>query len=104
MPRIQITQQHLDSACARLNLMTGNPTTRGCMRPDGSLQSQVGHYHIEAAYGGWKLVQTMNQYGGVREPLGCGYTSRRDLLNLIHAMIAGVEAVQEKMEISAVVA
>jgi hypothetical protein len=94
MPRMRVTQQHLDSACARLNLLTENSTTAWTPRPDGSLQAQVGRFYIESAYGGWKLVQMVNPFGGMREPLGGGYTSRRDLLNLIHAMIAGVEAVQ----------
>jgi hypothetical protein len=101
---MRVTQQHLDGACARLNLLTGNATTAWTPRPDGSLQAQVGHFYIESAYGGWKLVQIVNVFGGVREPLGGGYTTRRDLLERIWAMIAGVTAVQEKMEISAVVA
>jgi hypothetical protein len=58
------------------------------------MEARIGHFYIESAYGGWKLVQMANVFGGVREPLGGGYTSRRVLLGLIHAMIAGATAVQ----------
>ena len=96
MPRMRTTQHDLDGACARLNRLTGNPVTAWTPRPDGSMQAQVGHYYIEAAYGGWKLVQMINPFGGVTEPLGGGYTSRRDLLNLLWAMIAGVNAIDHR--------
>ena len=94
MPRIRITQQDLEYACARLNRVTENSEDGWTARPDGSMEARIGHFYIESAYGGWKLVQMVNVFGGVREPLGGGYTSRRVLLNLIHAMIAGAMAVQ----------
>ena len=94
MPRIRITQQDLEYACARLNRVTENSEDGWTARPDGSMEARIGHFYIESAYGGWKLVQMANVFGGVREPLGSGYTSRRVLLGLIHAMIAGAMAVQ----------
>lgn len=95
MPRTRITQRDLEYACARLNRVTGNPDANGwTTRPDGSLEARIGHFYIESAYGGWKLVQIVNVFGGVRDALGGGYTTRRVLLGLIHAMIAGVMAVQ----------
>ena len=94
MPRIRITQQDLEYACARLNRVTENSEDGWTARPDGSMEARIGHFYIESAYGGWKLVQMANVFGGVREPLGGGYTTRRDLLERIWAMIAGVTAVQ----------
>ena len=94
MPRSRITQQDLEYACARLNRVTETPEDGWLHRPDGSMEARIGHFYIESAYGGWKLVQIVNPFGGVREPLGGGYTSRRVLLGLIHAMIAGAMAVQ----------
>lgn len=94
MPRTRITQRELEAACDRLNRVTGNPEDGWLQRPDGSLEARIGHFYIESAYGGWKLVQTVNVFGGVRDALGGGYTTRRVLLGLIHAMIAGAMAVQ----------
>lgn len=37
--------------------------------------------------------EALNNGGGVRDVLRCGYTTKRDLWNQMHAYLAGVESV-----------
>ena len=51
----------------------------------------IGHYCLDGAYGGWKLVRTMNDGGGIDE-ITYGFVSKRELYDLINAYIKGVES------------
>jgi hypothetical protein len=51
----------------------------------------VGRYYAQGAYGGWKLVQIVNEGGGERA-ITAGYTTRRELYALIHAYREGMHA------------
>ena len=85
----RITNKNLDALCERLNRATNNPLSYRA--EDGSIA--IGHYHISGAYGGVQLHQTVNDGGGVRDVLRCGYTTKRDLWNQMHAYLSGIEAV-----------
>lgn len=99
MPRIRITNADLQQQVNTLNRITGNPLQGYTpTSPNGMSPALIGHYYIDAAYGGVKLVQIVNPYGGVTEPLGGGYTTRRDLYGRIGAMITGIRLVQENPE------
>jgi len=52
----------------------------------------VGTYHLMGAYGGQKLVQITNYGGGVRDVLGTGYVSKRELYRAISAYLDGIDA------------
>jgi hypothetical protein len=52
----------------------------------------VGTYHLMGAYGGHKLVQITNHGGGVRDVLGTGYASKRELYRAISAYLDGIDA------------
>lgn len=100
MPRTRITNADLQQQVNTLNRITGNPLQGYTpTSPNGMSRALIGHYYIDAAYGGVKLVQIVNPYGGVTEPLGGGYTTRRDLYGRIGAMLAGVRVVQENPKI-----
>jgi len=96
MPRIRITLNDLNATVHLLNSLTGNPITGWVTQADGTNFAQVGHYGIESAYGGVKLVQIVNPAGGCREPLGSGFTTKRILYGNIHAMIAGIRSEQAR--------
>lgn len=99
MPRMRITVSDLDAAVHTLNRTAGTPDQGWITGPDGTNTAQVGHYGVEAAYGGVKLVQIVNSSGGCTDVLGSGFTTKRDLYCRIHAMIAGVRAVRlEKIQ------
>ncbi len=52
----------------------------------------VGTYYLMGAYGGHKLVQITNYGGGVRDVLGTGYASKRELYRAISAYLDGIDA------------
>lgn len=52
----------------------------------------IGTYYLEGAYGGHKLVQITNYGGGVRDVLGTGYVSKRELYRAISAYLDGIDA------------
>lgn len=87
----RITTKHLDALTARLNRITGSPTTYATRTTDGALRCNVGNFHISHAYGGVSLHRTCNPFGGVTTPIGGGHVSKRELYERIHAFIAGLE-------------
>jgi hypothetical protein len=52
----------------------------------------VGTYHLMGAYGGHKLVQITSHGGGVRDVLGTGYVSKRELYRAVSAYLDGIDA------------
>ena len=52
----------------------------------------IGTYYLMGAYGGHKLVQITNYGGGVRDVLGTGYASKRELYRAVSAYLDGIDA------------
>ncbi len=76
--RMSITINDLEQSVKHLNEITDNPQFRINNGKDGLIYG-VGSYFIEGAYGGYQLFQVSNECGGVRECLGTGYTSKKEL-------------------------
>ena len=87
----RITERDLDLAIARLNKATGQPLTSYTRDENGKFTGNIGNYHLDSAYGGYKLVQIVNQGGGIRVISNGGYTTKRDLYNQIHTALALLE-------------
>ena len=86
------TQKDLDGLVNRLNRITGSPLTYSDKQPDGQFKSNIGHYHLDQAYGGTKLARVCNDSGGISCPLSMGYETKKDAYYMIAAFIAGIEA------------
>lgn len=90
------TKRDLDNAVRGLNLMAGFTAeeadaplwihTRG-----EDSRAMVGRYYVSGAYGGWKLVQIVNEGGGERG-ITDGYGTKREVCQLIHAYREGMAA------------
>ena len=94
----RITDKQLDNLCQWLNELTGSPleySTR-TPQPDGStkFKANVGHYHISHAYGGVCLHRVVNEGGGINTPIIGNHVPKRELFNLMHAYIKGLDAVR----------
>lgn len=87
----RITIKHLRGLCETLNRMTDHALEPYTRDADGKLRANVGNYHIHSAYGGHTLHQMANESGGVRTPLSCGHVPARELYNLMHAYLNGIE-------------
>ena len=92
------TQRDIDGAVRGLNLMAGFSAAEAdaplWIYEDGAGgRAMVGRYWVQGAYGGWKLVQIVNEGGGERS-ITSGYVSKRELYSLIHAYREGMAAGQ----------
>lgn len=87
----RITAKNLTNVIAHLNKLTGNPLKPYELVGDKHV-SQRGNYHLSGAYGGWALHQMVGEGGGIRDVLQSGHVPAKQLYNLIHAYIRGLEA------------
>lgn len=90
------TQRDIDGAVRGLNITAGFSADEAdsplwYTDTDGERRAMVGRYYVQGAYGGWKLVQIVNEGGGERS-ITAGYTSRREVYALIHAYREGMHA------------
>ena len=84
MQRVTVAQ--LQAVIDRLNRITYSPA-----QPYVNGKAQPGCYHLSRAYGGFCLHRMHNESGGVSSPLHTGHVPARELLNLMHAYINGIE-------------
>jgi len=84
----RVTEKQLQAVCDRLNRITNSP-----MQPYVDGKAQPGNYHLSHAYGGVCLHRMSNEGGGVNSPLSIGHVPKRELLNLMHAYISGINEV-----------
>lgn len=89
----RITEKHLQAIVDRLNRITGSPAEPYAKQGDKFI-AQIGNYHLSHAYGGVCLHRMHNEGGGVSSPLSCGHVTKRELANLLHAFIAGINEVE----------
>ena len=82
----RITDKDLAAVVARINRTTGSPLV-----PYVGNMGQVGNYHISGAYGGVALHRMHTEGGGVADVFQRGHVPKRDLYELMHAYLAGME-------------
>jgi hypothetical protein len=87
---MKITEKDLQSAVDRINKLTGKDLAPYSKKEDGSFSPNPGVYHLDGAYGGWSLVQMMETGTGTRSIIS-GFRPKRELYNMIHTFIAGLE-------------
>lgn len=87
----RITIGALESAVTQLNLLADQPTHYRNEHPEaipGAIN--VGHYYIDQAYGGYKLVQVVSSTGGIRDISHDGYGTKKQLWAFVQAYIDGL--------------
>ena len=84
---MRTTEKALQSKIDQLNKITGNP-----LKPysynEGTIKGNVGNYCLNGVYGGWNLVQIVNEGGGIHSLL-FGRT-KSELYSRIESLIMGV--------------
>ena len=90
---MKVLTKDLEAVVSRINLITGSPQT-SYTSENGKSVANIGNYHLGYAYGGVCLQRMSNSSGGVSIPISSGYTTKKDLYNLMHAFINGVENVK----------
>lgn len=92
---MKTTMRDLEAQVRRLNIMTDSPLET-YKKEDGKFIAQIGNYHLDGAYGGWKLSRICSEGGAVTDVLHCGFVSKRELSNLISAYERGIEVHNDK--------
>ena len=83
---MRITKKDLEDDCKVLNTLTDNPLET-YTKTDAGIVINVGNYHIESAYGGYKLVQISQKLGGKRDITTFGFGTKRQVHDAIRAII-----------------
>lgn len=86
----RITTAQLEALIARLNRITNSPETPWT-RVDGRNVANIGNFHLSFAYGGVCVNRMCNSSGGASTPIVGHHVPKRDLFELLHAFIKGVE-------------
>ena len=91
-----ITKADLQATIDRINRMTGSflePYTKEGEVPNQTYKANIGNYHLSGAYGGYALHRMETSGGGIMDVLAVGHVSKRELYNLMHAFIRGIDTV-----------
>lgn len=80
-----ITEKQLEIIVRRINEVTGSPLETYV---DG--KAQMGNYHLYFRNGGVGLDRIQNDGAGTVDVLGCGTTTKRDLIDRMHAYLKGL--------------
>lgn len=86
----RISTKDLELLVERLNRITKSPL-HTWTKSEGKLTASIGNYHLESAYGGWRLCRIVSVGGSTQDVLCTGYTTKRKLYDLISAYIGGIE-------------
>lgn len=84
-----ITIKDLEAQVRRLNLITNSPL-ESYRKVNGRLTANVGNYHLDGAYGGYKLARIATEGGATDDVLRSGYCTKRELSELIRAFETGL--------------
>lgn len=82
-----VTLKDLHVQVKRINDLTGSPQN-DYVKVGDKYVPQAGNYHLDGAYGNWKLCRMLAS-GGTKTIFG--YTSKRELLALMQAYELGLE-------------
>lgn len=85
----RITNEMLKASLDRLNSTLGLPT-EPYTRDDSGFHPNPGVYHLDIAYGGYRVCQMAAKGTGCRDISPRG--NKRETYEYIHAMLAGIEA------------
>lgn len=91
----RITDKMLQARVDYLNKITGSPAT-AYTKTDKGMKANIGHFHIDHAYGGVSLERMMSEGGGVESISDLGHITKRELFNWITAYISGIQFARDQ--------
>ena len=87
----RITDKHLQALVDRINRELGMPTEAYTKDASGKYRANVGNFHLDHAYSGVNLARMYNEGGGISQPLGGAYGTKRELYDKLAAMLVGID-------------
>ena len=91
----RIYEKDLRNLIEYINELTNSPKQSYAKQDDGTYKAQIGNYHLEGAYGGYNVARICTDGGGITQPLGGGYHTKRELYEKLHAFIRGIDTGKE---------
>jgi hypothetical protein len=85
----RITEKNLQGLCDTLNRMKGAPEV-GWIREGKRNVAQVGHYCLDMAYGGYRIVRICSEGGGIETPISDGFDTKRECYEKACSYIKGM--------------
>jgi hypothetical protein len=85
----RVTMQDLENLCLIINKTAGTSQSYCDKVGETPFKTNVGHYHIDSAYGGYRLDQTVNDAGGITVIIP-GYITKRELFEKMHVFLSGL--------------
>lgn len=95
MSTYRVKEKDLQEIIKDINRVTNNPESYSTLQNDGTYKTNVGHYHLSCAYGGYNLHQIVNDGGGITTPLGGGYHTKKELYNKLYSFYCGLCTAKE---------
>lgn len=93
---MRVTLKMLQNRVVHLNKMLGRPVDYFSKNEDGfPCIINIGHFHIDCAYGGYQLAETCKS-GGTIDVFNHGHIPARELLELICAFEIGYRFSQDQ--------
>ncbi len=86
----RITEKHLQGLVNYINELTNSPL-EPWTRDEKGFRANIGNFHLDGAYGGVQLVRMCSDGGGITQPLGGGFVTKRELYNKMTVFIRGIE-------------
>lgn len=87
----RITDAMLERKIATLNKLVGADPEPYTRLDNGNLNGNVGTYFLSGAYGGVNVECMANMNGAINHPIVGGYMTKRQLWDLLTALIRGIE-------------
>lgn len=85
----RITTANLETLCETINRKSGTAIAPWSKDVNGKMKANIGNYHIDGVYGGWRLVQVASDGGGIRTIID-GYQPKKDLYWAMQAFLRGL--------------
>ena len=86
----RVTEKDLGTLVNQINEETNQPTSAYTRKDNGELCANIGHYYLDGAYGGHKLVQIVSG-GGITE-ITRGFVPKRELYQMMVSYLDGITA------------
>lgn len=90
----RITTKMLDQLVDQINIESCVSREYSSNTPGTPFKANIGHYHLDGAYGGTRLVRVCNESGGIHVISKTGYTTKRALYNELVIFLANIKGVK----------
>ena len=92
---MRVSKTTLQAKVDRINVITKSPKAHSVKTEEGSYVSNVGHFYLSQAYGGYCLLRIVNLGGGSSTPAIGGHISGKEMDYLLDGFIAALLFAEE---------